>query len=93
MIAACCNRQIGMMNENETYRFLGNFDLRSAKKICAWLEEKHIEFELEIDDTPIRNLPPFQAGLGGTFGRGASANIYVPEDAMDRCSALPGNVD
>jgi hypothetical protein len=81
------------MNDNNTYSFLGNFSLRSARKICAWLEEEHIEFELEIDDTPIRDLPPFQAGLGGTFGRGASANIYVHADALEQCASFLENMN
>ena len=71
------------MTDGQTYRFLGNFDLRTAKKLCALLEEGRIGFELEIDDTPIRNLSPFQAGLGGTYGTGASANIYVAEDTFE----------
>jgi hypothetical protein len=49
------------MNDHSEYTLLGNFDLRDAKPICELLEQKQIEFELEIDDQPIRNMSPFQA--------------------------------
>lgn len=76
------------MDPEKEYEFVGNFDLHSAEELCARLETEHIDFELEIDDSPIRNLMPFEAALGGTYGAGASANIYVRAEDLDRCQAL-----
>ena len=76
------------MDNNQIYKFFGSFDLNSAKQICAVFEEHKIDFEVEIDDSPIRNMTPFQASLGGTYGFGASANIYVDAQSIDQCNAL-----
>jgi hypothetical protein len=76
------------MNDNSEYTLLGNFDLRDAKPICDRLEQKQIDFELEVDDQPIRNMTPFQAAYGGTSGTGATANIYVQSDSLEQCELL-----
>lgn len=76
------------MSDEKTYEFLGSFDLKTAKDLCDLLAKQHIDFELEIDDSPIRNLTPFQAYIGGTYGTGVSANIYVETESFDRCSTL-----
>lgn len=76
------------MSNNSNPVLLGSFDLDSAKAVCQILKTNHIPFDLEIDDQPIRNMSPFQAGYGGTFGTGASANIYVANDVLEHCEAL-----
>lgn len=76
------------MNDNPKYTLLGNFELRDAKGICELIEKQDIDFELEIDDTPIRNMSPFQAAYGGTYGSGATANIYVDTQSLKRCEGL-----
>ena len=76
------------MNDQSDYVFLGNFDLKNAKSICDSLDQKRIEFEIEIDDQPIRNMSPFQAAYGGTFGSGATANIYVEPDSLEQCEII-----
>ncbi|MEE9367334.1 MAG: hypothetical protein V3V05_00565 [Pontiella sp.] len=76
------------MNDNLEYTFLGNFDLSDTKTICDLIEKQNINFELEIDDSPIRNMSPFQAAYGGTYGSGATANIYVQEDALEPCNLI-----
>lgn len=77
-----------MMNDNPEYTLLGNFDLRNAKAICGLLKEKQIDLKLEIDDQPIRNMSPFQAAYGGTYGSGATANIYVQTDSLEQCELI-----
>ena len=76
------------MNDNSDYTLLGSFDLKDAKSVCALLESKQIDFEIEIDDQPIRNLSPWQAAYGGTYGSGAAANIYVHPDSMEQCEVI-----
>ncbi len=76
------------MNDNSEYTLLGNFYLRDAKPICELLDKNQIDFEIEIDDQPIRNMRPFQAAYGGTFGSGATANIYVKPDSLEQCEMI-----
>ena len=76
------------MNDNSDYTLLGSFDLKDAKSVCDLLESKQIDFEIEIDDQPIRNLSPWQAAYGGTYGSGATANIYVHPDSMEQCEGV-----
>ena len=73
------------MNDKSEYSLLGNFDLKRAKAFCDLLDQKQIDFEIEIDDQAIKKLSPWQAAIGGTYGSGASVNIYVKTDAFDEC--------
>ena len=76
------------MNDKSEYSLFGNFDLKDAKSICDLLELNQIDFELEIDDQPIKKMSPWQAGIGGTYGSGASANIYVKTDSFEECEKI-----
>ena len=76
------------MNDNSEYLLLGNFDLKRAKSICDLLDKKQIHFQVEIDDQPIKNMSPWQAAIGGTYGSGASANIYVKTDSLEECEII-----
>jgi len=76
------------MNENPNYTLLGNFDLKGAKDICDMLESRNIVFRIEADDSAIRGMVPMQAVLGGTFGAGATANIYVDPDSLEQCKKM-----
>ena len=76
------------MNDNSEYALFGNFDLKDATSICDMLEQRKIDFELEVDDQPIKNMSPWQAAYGGTYGSGASANIYVKTDSLEDCEKI-----
>ena len=76
------------MNEKQNYTLLGNFDLNEAKAICDVFEIQDLEFEIEINDSAIRNMFPVDAVLGGTFGRGVAANIYVDSDSLEQCNQI-----
>lgn len=65
------------MNDNSKYTLLGNFDLKDAKDICDLIEKQSIDFELEIDDTPIRNMSPFQAAYGGNRNKMIACRVSL----------------
>jgi hypothetical protein len=76
------------MNDNSEYSLIGNFDLKDAKSICDLLDQKQIDFEVEIDDQPIKKMLPWQAAYGGTYGSGASVNIYVKTTSLEECETI-----
>ena len=76
------------MNDKSEYSLFGNFDLKGAKSFCDLLDQKQIDFEIEIDDQPIKKMSPWQAAIGGTYGSGASANIYVKTDSFEECEKI-----
>lgn len=76
------------MNDKSNYTLLGNFSIHDAKLICDVFETENIDFEIEIDDSAIRGLDAVQAVLGGTFGRGAFANIYVDPNLLEQCEKI-----
>ena len=76
------------MNDKSNYTLLGNFSIRDANLICDVFETEKIDFEIEIDDSAIRGLDAVQAVLGGTFGRGAFANIYVDQNSLEQCEKI-----
>ena len=76
------------MNKKSQSVLLGTYDLKDAKHICELLDKHQIAFELEIDDLRIRNMPAYEAGYGGTYGFGASANVYVSAEVIETCLKL-----
>ena len=72
------------MKPESNHELIGQFDLRTAGRICERLEQQGIAFQLEVDDSPIRNMSPFQAAYGGTYGSGATANIYVAPEVYEQ---------
>jgi hypothetical protein len=61
---------------------IGKFDLKKSKIILDTLEKNNIQFEIEIDDSEIKNLTPLQA-QGGTFGLGVYVSIFVNSQDED----------
>ena len=76
------------MNDKSEYSLFGSFDLKGAKSICDLLDQRNIDFEIEIDDQPIKKMSPWQAAIGGTYGSGASVNIYVKTDSFEECEKI-----
>ena len=74
--------------DHSDYTLLGSYSIRDAGPVCEALESVSIPFDLEIDDSAIKEMPTCQAILGGTFGSGAWANIYVPTGEIERCRAI-----
>ncbi len=73
------------MSAAPEYPFLGSFDLHAAQEICGLLEGAGIDFQLEIDDMAIRNMLPFEAAMGGTYGTGVMAAIYIDPSWLEHC--------
>lgn len=73
---------------NEKYVLLDNFDLKVAKDVCDILEAHNIDFRIEMNDSSIRQMIPFKAVLGGSYGQGVTAYIYVDADLLVRCCQL-----
>ena len=70
------------MNENiENNNFcIGRIELSKSKAILNLFEKSNIKFELEVDDSQIKNLTPLEA-QGGTFGLGIYVDIFIsPKD-------------
>jgi len=70
------------LNENiENNNFcIGRIELSKSKVILNLFEKSNIKFELEVDDSQIKNLTPLEA-QGGTFGLGIYVDIFIsPKD-------------
>ncbi len=73
---------------DEKYVLLDNFDLNVAKNVCDILEAHDIDFRIEMNDSGIRQMIPFKAVLGGSYGQGFTAYIYVDTDLLEECCQL-----
>jgi len=60
---------------------IGEFGPPEAEDVLDRFSELGLPFEIEREDSAIRELTPFAAGLGGTFGHGARILIHVPRSA------------
>ncbi len=66
---------------------IGKFELKISKVILDILEKNNIQFEIEIDDSEIKNLTPLQA-QGGTFGLGVFVSIFVKSQSENNSLRL-----
>ncbi|MEM9443857.1 MAG: hypothetical protein AAGA18_00760 [Verrucomicrobiota bacterium] len=72
-----------MMSENVEYLPAGTFPVYEAEYISSLLEKNKIDYEVEMDDSEIKNMTPCQASIGGTFGLGAKVHFYVHPDSLE----------
>ena len=72
------------MNDNSNFELLGNFSIHDAKSICDGLEEIGIQFEIETDDSAIKD----RVSRFGTYGMGVTANVYVSPDNIGQCQNI-----
>jgi hypothetical protein len=73
---------------DDPYQFLATFQTREVDRLLERLEKDTVDYEIDMDDSQIRGLSPFQASMGGTYGTGVNVNLYVHEKDMERASQI-----
>lgn len=74
---------------DDDYQFIATFQTREVDRLIERLERDSVDYEIDMDDSQIRGMSPFQASVGGTYGTGVNVNLYVHEKDSERaCQAI-----
>ncbi len=63
-------------HSHEDYVFVGGFTPREIKRVTDHLERIEVDYQVEFDDSDIRDLPP-EAVIYGQVGTSATVKLYV----------------
>lgn len=74
--------------EGAALRNLGKFNVVDAEEILKRFEQKNIWFEINRDDTAIRQMSPIASVLGGYYGTAKMIEIYVHPEDMAEAEAI-----
>lgn len=75
-------------NNDGRYVSLGKFDYIEAEQILARFEQAGIRFRINEDDSPLRNMSPVRASLGGYFGTEQFIEIFTDREDGEKVKAI-----
>jgi len=70
------------------YEYFGTYRNADARVLLDAFTECDIRFELEIDDSAIRNMSPIKMLLGGTFGTGSRIAVSVHKEDFEEADNI-----
>lgn len=70
------------------FTHVGSYPLPTARRWLPHLEDRSIEFVVEMDDSAVREGDGWSASLGGTHGDGVLVHIYVRDEHLQRYAEL-----
>ncbi len=70
--------------DESDYLLMGNYHVTEAKRLMRALEAACVRFWIDMDDSGIKEMNPFVAAYGGTFGQGVDLRVYVHPDDQER---------
>jgi len=75
-------------NEDGSFPSLGKFDYIEAEHILKRFEQAGVRFRINEDDSPLRNMGPLTASLGGGFGTEQFIEIFTHRDDDAKVKAI-----
>lgn len=75
-------------NDDASFTSLGKFDYIESEHILKRFEQAGVRFRINEDDSPLRNLGPFRASLGGGFGTGQFIEIFTHREDDEKVRAV-----
>ena len=76
------------MSEDSDYIFLISFPIIESKRVIDLFKENKIDFQIEKDDSAIKEMDAATAYFGGTFGQGVLVHFYVHPDSYENSQTL-----
>jgi hypothetical protein len=75
--------------EADSFHLLGKFDVMEAEGLLKKLEQAGLRFEINQDDSPIKQMPPFTEVTGGMSGLAQTIEIFIhPEDELQAAELM-----
>jgi hypothetical protein len=59
-----------------------------AERILKRFEEEKVRFEINCDDSAMRNMSPTMSFLGGYYGNAQLIQIFVHRDDKEKAKAI-----
>ena len=75
-------------NASNGFSRLGKFSVLDAEHFLKRFEEENIVFEVSRDDSPIRQMTPFTAIMGGYGGTAPMIEIFVRREDKEKATAI-----
>ena len=76
------------MNADDPYPFHSSYPVWQIEAVTDALEKKGVEYQIAFDDTGITKMDPVIASIGGTYGDGARANLFIHEGHIDAANSV-----
>jgi hypothetical protein len=77
--------------EDGAFRSMGKFAVMDAKELLKKFEQEHLRFEIDRDDTAMREMMPFTQVTGGYSGTAPLIEIFIHRDDEMRAIELMDN--
>ena len=75
-------------NDDANFVSLGKFDYIESEHVLKRFEQAEVRFRLNEDDSPLRNMRPLRASLGGGFGTEQFIEIFTHRDDDEKVRAV-----
>lgn len=75
-------------NDGASFVSLGKWDYNESEHILKRFEEAGIRFRIHEDDSPLQNMSPLRAGLGGNFGTDQFIEIFTCTDDAEKVKTV-----
>jgi hypothetical protein len=73
---------------DDPYQFHSSFPIREIEIVSDILEKENVDYQIDFDDSAIKRMDAVTANLGGTFGTGLQAHLYVHHLQIDKANAI-----
>jgi len=73
---------------NPAFRRLGKFPVADAETLLKRFEQENIRFEINRDDSPVRQMMPITAVSGGLSGTAPMIEIFIHPDDEAKAKAI-----
>jgi hypothetical protein len=78
-----------MTEPSDSYTSVGAYPLHEATRITELLDAGDIDYEVEIDDSEIKNMSIVTIAVrGGTAGLGCKMRIFVKNTQIEEANAI-----
>jgi hypothetical protein len=75
-------------SDDASFTSLGKFDYIESEHILKRFEQAGVRFRINENDSPLRNMDPFKASLGGAFGTEQFIEIFTHRDDDEKVKAI-----
>lgn len=74
------------MTPDDPYQFHSSYPVWQIETVSAALEKAGVDYQVSFDDTVIKKMDPVTAMMGGTYGDGAQAKVFVNQDQIEKAN-------
>ena len=74
------------MTQDDSYQFHSSYPVWQIEVVSGALESAGVDYQISFDDSAIKKMSPVTAMMGGTYGDGAQAQVFIHQDQLERAN-------